>query len=124
MIRGKVLPLLERPGSSAAVAGVLVKRVWCPSSICWSAYALSYLTKVSWDWRYNTISIRCDGDIATVQNFSPEVEWIGVLWSQHRQHSSNISSSQSYTLYPPLNPSLREPLFIKRVSASEEHTID
>jgi hypothetical protein len=37
IILGRVLPLLEMPGSEADVNGWRVSRALCPSSICWRA---------------------------------------------------------------------------------------
>ena len=41
MIRGRVLPALENPYSSASVNGLRIKTLLWPSSICWMAQALS-----------------------------------------------------------------------------------
>ena len=43
MTRGRVLPCLEMPISSALVAGLRIRMLLWPSSICWIAQALSYL---------------------------------------------------------------------------------
>ena len=61
-----------------------------------------------------SIVVTGNWDISTVQNLTPEIEWVGILRTSLYQHFTillSILRPDTYTLYPPLNPSFREPLF-------------
>ena len=57
------------------------------------------------------VIVRGYGDVAAVDDFAPEVEGVGVHGAEESVSvDRGPGACVTYTLYPPLNPSFREPL--------------
>lgn len=77
--RGRVFPLIAGPLLSASVAGARERISKWPSSICVSAYVLSYLSILSASFYACAAGdLRRNGDITTVKNSGPAVERVGL----------------------------------------------
>lgn len=62
------------------------------------------------------IVVRCDRNVSAVDHLAPEVKGVAIKWSGSVSGECSLRASQTYTLYPPLNPNLREPCCQTEVS--------
>ena len=97
MTRGSVLPFFDGPGLSESVFGFRERMLLWPSSICLSAYALSYLHLISF-WSL---------DLSKPKRSTHDVTGMSPQSITFAQELNGFASSG--TLYPPLNPTFREP---------------
>ena len=76
---GNVFPFSDGPFFFASVAGSRLRSTLWPSSICWMAYALSYLLNVSKGYgRQLQVCIRSHRNISTVEHGRPRVERVRI----------------------------------------------
>ena len=77
MTLGSVLPLSEGPFLLASVAGGRERMLLWPFSICWIAYALSYLFVGQHEGSRNTDQVRTH----EVTGMSPQSRTVAQLWN-------------------------------------------